>query len=428
MTKTPIQEKISKFHPAVFSLYAIIAAFCTYSCMYAFRKPFTVATFDDMLFWGVNYKTWLLISQVLGYMLSKFIGIKVIAERSGKAGRGKWILILILAAELALLGFGLVPAPWNIPLLFLNGLPLGMVWGLVFSFLEGRQTTEMLGAGLSISFIFSSGFVKSIGKWVMLSGVSEFWMPFVTGLIFVLPLFLFVWMLEQLPPPSEKDIEMRTERAPMGAVERGKFVKTFWPGLIVLVIAYMLLTAFRDFRDNFAAEIWQALGYGESAGIFTKTEIPISLGILILMGSVMFIKNNYRALVVNHLIILAGVTLVGGSTFLFEKKMLGPEGWMILTGMGLYMGYVPYNSIFFDRLIASFRIISNVGFLIYVADAFGYLCSVGVMLFKDFGKPDLSWLDFFIGSGYVMFFVGLICMVISMLYFHQRYANWLRKG
>ena len=60
--------------------------------------------------------------------------------------RRAWSIIgFILFAHLALLLFWLVPQPWNIPFLFLNGLPLGMVWGLVFSFLEGRKTTELLG-------------------------------------------------------------------------------------------------------------------------------------------------------------------------------------------------------------------------------------------------------------------------------------------
>jgi len=34
--------------------------------------------------------------------------------------------------------------------------------GLIFSYLEGRQTTEALGAGLSVSFIFSAGFSKTV--------------------------------------------------------------------------------------------------------------------------------------------------------------------------------------------------------------------------------------------------------------------------
>ena len=69
--------------------------------------------------------------------------------------------------------------------MLLNGLPLGMIWGLVFSYLEGRRQTELLGAGLSVSFIFSSGVVKSVGKVLMQDfGVTQMWMPFLTGLIF----------------------------------------------------------------------------------------------------------------------------------------------------------------------------------------------------------------------------------------------------
>jgi len=93
-----------------------------------------------------------------------------------------------------------------------------MVWGLVFSYIEGRRTTEFMGSVLAISFIFSSGFVKSIGKWLMNDmHVDQFWMPVATGAIFVIPLLFFVFLLEQIPAPSQDDIEHRTERLPMTA-------------------------------------------------------------------------------------------------------------------------------------------------------------------------------------------------------------------
>lgn len=81
--------------------------------------------------------------------------------------------------------------------MFLNGLPLGMIWGIVFSYLEGRKTTEILGIILCTSFIVSSGVVKSAGMWIMQYwGVSEFWMPVVTGALFLLPL-LVLFLLEK---------------------------------------------------------------------------------------------------------------------------------------------------------------------------------------------------------------------------------------
>ena len=250
-----LKQKLQGGSGLLFAIYTIMASFCTYSCMYAFRKPFAVATFENISYWDIDYKVWLITFQIIGYTLSKFIGIKMVSEM-GRKSRGIAIVILIGSSGLALLGFALIPPPWNMICLFLNGLPLGMVWGLVFSYLEGRKMTEALGAGLSISFIFSSGLVKSIGKHILVHwNVSEFWMPVITGALFLLPMLFFVWMLEQIPPPTDEDQLLRTQRLPMDRAERVKFVKTFSLGLILLVAVYMLLSTLREFRDNFLAEI-----------------------------------------------------------------------------------------------------------------------------------------------------------------------------
>ena len=170
----------------------------------------------------------------------------------------------------------MLPAPWCAVALVLNGLPLGMIWGLVFGFLEGRKVSDLLGAGLCASFIVASGFVKSVGKWIMEAGVSEAWMPFATGAVFLPPLAVCLWMLSQVPEPSEEDIAERTERAPMSAEERRSFFKEYAPGLSLLVVGYVLLTAYRDFRDNFAREIWDALGYADEPAILTTAELPVA--------------------------------------------------------------------------------------------------------------------------------------------------------
>ncbi len=405
----------------IFNLYTMSAAFLTYSCMYAFRKPFTAATFEGMSVLNIDLKIWLITAQVFGYALSKFIGIKVISEMKNTS-RSIAILALIGTAELALLLFAVVPTPWNIVFLFINGVPLGMVWGIVFSYLEGRKTTELLGAGLCVSFIFSSGFVKSVGKWLMVSfQVSEFWMPFLTGLIFALPLVIAVYLLDKVPPPTKQDIEERVERLPMSAKSRWQFFKKFAIPLILLILVYMALTVFRDFRDNFSAEMWQTIGYGNSPEIFTITEVPISIGVLMIMSLVMFIKNNKTALFVNHFIIFFGLLVVGAGTLAFELNYIGGTFWMILVGTGLYLGYVPFNSIFFDRMIASFRYLANVGFLIYLADSFGYLASVTVLLYKNFGQPNMKWLDFFVAGAYLMSFFGMAMIVLSMIFFQFKF-------
>src|SRR5579871_2826700 len=184
----------------VFILYVSLSSFIVYTCMYGFRKPFTSASFNGLTLFGISYKVVLVIAQVIGYMLGKFYGIRFIASLD-PSRRAKTIIRLIFIAWVSLSLFAIVPAPYNFIFLFINGFPLAMVWGLVFGFLEGRRVTEIMGAVLATSFIFASGLAKTVGKWVTLSlGVNEWWMPFVAGTLFILPLLISTWLLNQTPP------------------------------------------------------------------------------------------------------------------------------------------------------------------------------------------------------------------------------------
>lgn len=411
-------------HPVIFTLYTALAAFCLYTCIFAFRKAFPAATYEGLRFAGINYKAWLIIFQIFGYGSAKFVGIKVISELKAHS-RGLGILIMTGIAALAWLLFALVPPPYNIIFLFVNGFPLGMVWGMVFGYLEGRRMTEVLGATLAVSFIFSSGLSRTAGAYVMHNwGTSEYWMPFIVCCLFGLPMLLFLFLLDKVPPPSPLDEELRTKRLPMNAEQRKKFTLEFLPGIILFTACYILLTAFRDFRDNFSREIWDSLGLGNDPSIYTKTEIPVSIVVLICMASMMLIKNNKHALMINHLIIALGMILVGVANFLFQSSIIEPPVWMTLVGLGLYLAYIPFNSIFFDRLIAAFKYVSTVGFLMYVSDSFGYLGSISVVLYKELGQAKLSWLEFFLTGGYTLSVAGTILIVCSMAYFNYKHKIW----
>ncbi len=363
-------------------------------------------------------------AQTIGYTISKFAGIRFIAEMKNEK-RAPGIIKLIALAWIALFFFAIFPPPYNIIFLLLNGIPLGVIYGLVFSYLEGRKTTEILGAVLATSFIFATGFTQSVGKFVMLEWkVDQWWMPWTTGLIFFGPLVLFTWLLDITPSPSLSDISLRTQRLPMSKKARRDFIKTFFPGLLMLIIAYILLTIIRDYRSNFAAEMWKELGYGKDASVFTRSELPASLIVLLLMSLLILVRNNIHALLINHIVIVAGFLLALGSTFLYLNDNLSPFWWMSLTGVGLYMGYVPFNCMLFERLIASFKYVSNAGFIIYVADSFGYLGSDVVLLMKNFMNLDISWTNFFIRMVFSASVIGLVLVILSSIYFSRKYKNY----
>jgi MFS family permease len=373
-----------------------------------------------MRFWGFGYKTLLVLSQMLGYLAAKFYGIKFIAELK-RLGRYKIVLLLVGIAWLAWLLFALIPAPYNIICLFINGFPLGMLWGVIFSYIEGRKATDFIGAALAVSFIFSSGFVKSVGGWLILYfGVPEVWVPFTSGAVFAIPLLVFIYAMEKIPAPSAEDIALRMNRVPMNAMERKTFLQKFLPGIIAAVCIYMFATIFRDIRDNFSADMWKEMGYLNQPAIFSKTETPITLIILLLIGSMVLIQNNRKAFMLSHVFIGIGFIIAGFSTYLFTKQLILPYWWMTLVGLGLYMVYIPFNSVYFERLIATFRFTGNVGFLIYVADSFGYLGSVSVLVSKEVLKIRLNWVDFFSTSVMALSLAGILITGYAMFYFGRK--------
>ena len=417
-----LRRRLEHGGAVLFTVFAGLAGFSAYFSMYAFRKPFTAATFEGVAGWhfALDYKIALVLAQVAGYALSKVVGVKVVSELA-PARRGAAILGLIGVSWLALVAFALIPAPWNVVCMFANGLPLGMIWGLVFGYMEGRRVSEVLGSMLCASFILSSGIVKSLGVWMMQSlHISPFWMPAAVGAAFMPLLLLSVWVLNQRPPPNARDEAERVRRAPMTGRERTAFMKTYAPGLVLLVLAYVLLSAFRDFRDNFAAEIWTGFGYGGEAGIFSASEFPVAIIALSAMAAVIVVRDNLRALMVIHGLVGLGFLLLGVATLAFQAHLISPLVLMILAGAGLYAAYTPFNAVLFDRLVAFSGRIATAGFLIYVADASGYLGSVALLLWRNFGEGTLNWVQFFILSAYATSVVGLASTMFSAFYFWKR--------
>lgn len=408
--------------PLVFISFAGLSGFVTYFSMYAFRKPFTAATFAEVPGWhhGLDFKIALVIAQVLGYACSKLIGIRVIAAMRARH-RAAAILSLIGVSWAALLVLAVAPPVIDIIAIFVNGLCLGMIWGLVFGYMEGRRTSEILGAILCASFIVSSGAVKSVGALLMQHlRVPELWMPAATGLMFVPALLLGVWGLSELPPPNPGDEAARVRRAPMTVPEMRDFLREYGVGIALLIITYVFATAVRDFRDNFAPELWHALGYSNPATVFTAAEIPVAAIALVALGIIFKVQDNIRALAVIHGVILAGLLLLGGATLLFDAGWLHPIAWMIASGAGLYLVYTPFNAMLFDRLVAASGRVATAGFLIYVADSAGYAGSCALLLWRNFGLTDIAWLVVFHYTVYATAIAGLVLTMASLLWFNAR--------
>ena len=397
----------SQIKNVLFILWAGGCALLCYSMVYALRKPFTAAIFDDITVFGFSFKTAVTISQTIGYLISKFAAIKLISELN-HSHRLRLISIAAIMAAGALVFFGLLPAPYNIAAIFVNGLALGCMWGVIFSFLEGRRITDLLASILGISMVVSSGTAKSIGLFVMNRlDVSEFWMPAVIG-AFACPLVIALgWTLSKLPPPNEVDIALRVKRVTLDGSQRVALFRKYALLLILLLGGNLFLTVFRDIKEDFLVNIFDLTGHSD--WVFAKINTIVTLTILGLFAMMMFVRSNRNALFI--LLTGANVALIAMALISanYYQWNLPPLVWLFTMGLSLYIPYLAFQTIFFDRFIAHLRIQGNVGFFIALIDAIGYSGSVVVMLSKEIFRPQADWLQVF---NQLSFFVGVFCAVV----------------
>ena len=145
--------------------------------------------------------------------------------------------------------------------------------------------------------------------------------------------------------------------------------------------------------------------------------------VLVTLSLVMFIRDNRRAFLANLGLVAAGLVVAGGSPLAFQAHLIGPVAWMIALGAGLYLAYTPFNALLFDRFVAASGRAGTAGFLIYVADACGYMSSVALLVFRNFIGVQISWVGFLLVISYVSALAGIALIVGAGIYFHRHLAR-----
>ena len=408
----------------LFVLWAGGTALLSYSLVYALRKPFTAAEFEGLQVYGMDYKIAVSIIQLLGYVSAKLLGIKYISELRPE-GRLKFIIGSAALSEISLIAFGVLPIPYNIVALYFNGLSLGCMWGVIFSFLEGRRTTDILASIMGVSMALSSGVAKSLGLYALNQlHVSEFWMPALIGAA-AFPLLCFTgWMMTRFPRPTEADIASRSERVTLNGHQRWALFRRFMPLLILLFRANLLLTVQRDIKEDFIVCIIDVQTI--SSWAFAQID---SIATFVLLAVFALLATTY-----NHLKVLCMLLILstfGMGTLAFLGATEGNEHipttiWLFLQSLCLDIAYLSFQTIFFERFIACFKIKGNVGFFIITIDFVGYLGTLGLLLFKEFCASHIDWASFY---NHMSLYIGVACclsFIASLIY--MIYARKRKQG
>ena len=420
MKQTTNQKHLSD---ALLILWAGGAALLSYSLVYALRKPYTAASFEGLTFMGSDYKVAVTTIQILGYVIAKFFGIKIISELK-KENRFRFFVGSAILAELALVGFGLLEAPYNVAAMFVNGLSLGCMWGVIFSFIEGRKVTDILASLLGVSMVFSSGVAKSFGLFAMNEmQIDQFWMPAVIG-GFALPLLVFMgYMLKRLPQPTAEDIALRNERVVLDGKGRVALFRKYAPILTLLFIGNFMLLVLRDIKEDFLVNILDMSN--QSSWLFARIDTIVTLIILGIFALFAFFRSNIRALLWLITLVIAGCLTMTYVSFHYETLDLKPVT-LFIQSLSLYIAYLTFQTIFFDRFIACFRIKGNVGFFIALIDFIGYLGTVTLLSTKEFLNIELEWFALF---NHIAGIVGATCsilFIVASILIHRKYMQGLK--
>lgn len=405
----------------MFVLLAGGTALLSYSLVYALRKPFTAAEFNGLQVLGMDYKIAVSIFQLLGYVCAKMLGIKYISELKPE-GRLGFIVGSAALSEVSLIAFGLIPLPFNIVALFFNGLSLGCMWGVIFSFLEGRRTTDILASIMGVSMALSSGVAKSLGLYALYDlRVSEFWMPALIGAVAFPLLCVTGWIMARFPKPTAADIAVRTERVTLNREERRSLFRRYMPVLLPLFIANLLLTMQRDIKEDFIVCIIDVKEV--SSWAFAQIDSIATLVLLSVFALLSTIRNHLKVLCI---ILVLSTLSMGTLAYLgvnYHSLFMPTTIWLFLQSLCLDMAYLSFQTIFFERFIACFKIKGNVGFFIITIDFIGYLGTLGLLTFKELYSSDVDWKLFYNSMSLGVGVVCCVAFIASLTYMIRTIEN-----
>ena len=176
----------------------------------------------------------------------------------------------------------------------------------------------------------------------------------------------------------------------------------------------------RSIRDDFAVEIWQDLGVDDKPDVFARSEFWVMLGVVFINGLAILIWNNRVAFLSSIALIFSGFVIVLVAVAGQNAGLLSPMTFMVLLGLGMYVPYVAFHTTVFERMIAAFRETGTIGYLMYLADALGYLGYVAVMFLRNTVSGGVDFLNLLIWSSIIVSFASLVITCgLAVHFFHR---------
>ena len=179
----------------------------------------------------------------------------------------------------------------------------------------------------------------------------------------------------------------------MDAHQRRDILMRFAPVLTMLFIANLFITVVRDIKEDFLVNLVDTTQF--SAWAISGVDGVVTLLILGLFILISLIRDHEKVLYLLLGMVIVGSAALAGVARFYEELQLSPLAWMFSQSLGLYIVYLSFQTLFFERFVSCFHIRGNVGFFIVTIDFVGYVGTVAVLVFKELFVTELDWIGFY---------------------------------
>lgn len=197
--------------------------------------------------------------------------------------------------------------------------------------------------------------------------------------------------------------------------DRLTFIRNLAAVLVPIAVTYFMLTSFRDYRDNFQANLFLETGVDISAtkDAFSTSERIIAFVVVSITGLVILVRHHLAALQISYLVMAVSLLIPALAISLRKSGAIDGMTWMILSGTGTYIPYIIIHCVTFERLVAFTLTPGNAVFAMMLLDGLGYLGPILIIPLGDLigGESRLATFDYLT---YALTFIGVSCMIFCM--------------
>lgn len=229
--------------PTLITIIPSISIALSYLGTYVAKYPlFLVEYNEDNTIFNISLKDWLSYAFTVGFFIGKWPAYKFVPSLA-RSQRLHVLIVLFTLASFFFTAFLPLQGPYSASIKIISTLigsiSCSAIFGIEFTYLEGRSNGDVYIAALNCVAFFGSSICRAVGTALIRWGVADSWMPILLVVLYAPITLISLFCLDAIPDPNQADVVSMGERTIMTSMEKSDFIITHIFGLIPLLAGYV---------------------------------------------------------------------------------------------------------------------------------------------------------------------------------------------